>query len=951
MNKKPFHEVVAERLIQQLKQGTAPWQRPWQPGAPNALIPMNPITGNRYKGINAIALMAQDYRDPRWMTYKQAEGIQAQVRKGEKGSTVQYWKFTEEQIKRDEHGKPVLDAQGKLVTIEIRLERPRVFYAAVFNAEQIDGLPPLIQKEIAWNSIERAEHILSASGAVIVHGENDRAFYRPSTDSIHLPDKSQFLSAANYYATALHELSHWTGHSSRMDRDLIHPFGSEGYAKEELRAEITSMILGDELGIGHDPGQHASYVGSWIKVLQDDPLELFRAAAEAEKIQQFIVDLGHQLEQKQQAKQETTQEGLNNQLLEVDLGCVFNDPNIGGFITFRGNSLELLLREKGIHTIGDVTGNHSTQFYDRAWDTLSPFFGINQDPDCPINYNTSLELDYMVDSFVAVAERIVMEHDQRINPIEPHSEPGHDLDPNPQTLDEEISLLNEAQKKLQIADQSAQSTSTSKATENEKIWLDIPFKQKEVAKELAGVLPDGRKAIAWDKERSRWFAHPGANLERLKPWIISTELNTNSKAQDIDPSQIATEKTWLAVPYEQREAVKHIAGSLEDGKKAVEWDKAAKCWFAHIGTNLEPLKPWLLKTTQERQEPALTPEQEFSDVLNSIGSIITGEHPVMDGKKHRIRVEGDKQGEKSGFYVGHLDGHPAGYVKNNRTGIETKWKSKGYTLTDEERATLHALAATKIQERAEAQRQEQEDAAQRVSKQLSELIPITTPTPYLQTKKIEPHAGIFTDSEAKTTCIPAIDANGTPWSMQYIKEDGTKRFAKNSRKEGCFHVLGGLNALITAPALVIAEGYATAASISRELGFATISAFDAGNLEPVARALHEQFPDKPIIIMGDDDKHLEVTQGINPGKTKAMEAAKAVNGVALFPIFAPSEQAGDPKSFSDFNDLATKSALGSEGVNRQIKPIVEKMIRKNETPVIEQKEIKATKHQRGNWAL
>lgn len=437
---------------------------------------------------------------------------------------------------------------------------------------------------------------------------------------------------------------------------------------------------------------------------------------------------------------------------------------------------------------------------------------------------------------------------------------------------------------------------------------------------------------------------PGANLERLKPWIISTELDTDSKAQDIDPYQIATEKTWLAVPYEQREAVKHIAGTLEDGKKAVEWDKAAKCWFAHIGANLEPLKPWLLNTVQERQQPALTPEQEFSDVLRSIGSVVTGEHPIMDGKKHRIRVEGDKQGERSGFYVGHLDGHPAGYVKNNRTGIETKWKSKGYTLTDEERATLHALAAKKIQERAEAQRQEQEDAAQRVSKQLSELIPITTPTPYLQNKKIEPHAGIFTDSEAKTTYIPAIDANGTPWSMQYIKEDGTKRFAKNSRKEGCFHALGGLNALVTAPALVIAEGYATAASISREIGFATISAFDAGNLEPVARALHEQFPDKPIIIMGDDDKYLEINQGINPGKTKAMEAANAVNGAALFPIFAPSEQAGDPKAFSDFNDLATKSVLGTEGVKRQVKSVVDRFIQKHENHKMKQKQVNQTNH-------
>ncbi|WP_140410188.1 zincin-like metallopeptidase domain-containing protein, partial [Escherichia coli] len=108
------------------------------------------------------------------------------------------------------------------------------------------------------------------------------------------PQQAAFPSADRYYATALHELGHWTGHASRLDRDLAHPFGSEGYAKEELRAEIASMIMGDELGIGHDPSQHVAYVKSWIKALQDDPLEIFRAAADAEKIQGFVLGLEQQ---------------------------------------------------------------------------------------------------------------------------------------------------------------------------------------------------------------------------------------------------------------------------------------------------------------------------------------------------------------------------------------------------------------------------------------------------------------------------------------------------------------------------------------------------------------------------------------------------------------------------------------------------------------------------------
>ena len=228
----------------------------------------------------------------------------AKFNKGEKGTPIQYWKFTEEQAITDDNGKPRLSDQGEKLTLSVNLERPRVFFATVFNAEQIEGLPPLQpRKEQEWSAIERAEHILQASGAVIKHSEHDKAFYRPITDSIHLPDKNQFASADRYYATALHELGHWSGNSERLARDLIHPFGSEGYSKEELRAEIFSMLLGDELGIGHDPGQHAAYVSSWVSVLKNDPLEIFRAAADAEKIQDYVLGLEQKYLQDQAIQQ------------------------------------------------------------------------------------------------------------------------------------------------------------------------------------------------------------------------------------------------------------------------------------------------------------------------------------------------------------------------------------------------------------------------------------------------------------------------------------------------------------------------------------------------------------------------------------------------------------------------------------------------------------------------
>lgn len=149
------------------------------------------------------------------MTYKQAQSVGAQVRKGETGTPIQYWKFTEERDKLDDQGHPVLDDDGQPEKEMVRLERPRVFNSTVFNVEQIDGLPTFERKPLEWDPIDRAETILAASGADIRHDQGGSTFYRPLTDSIHLPDRAQFPSAGRYYATASHELGHWTGHETR----------------------------------------------------------------------------------------------------------------------------------------------------------------------------------------------------------------------------------------------------------------------------------------------------------------------------------------------------------------------------------------------------------------------------------------------------------------------------------------------------------------------------------------------------------------------------------------------------------------------------------------------------------------------------------------------------------------------------------------------------------------
>ena len=849
MVRKPFHETVAENLIEQLKAGTAPWQKPWEPGL-HGYMPMNPTTGKRYKGINAIYLMAQDRSESRWMTYKQAQAVGAQVRRGEKGTTVQYWKFSEEQDKLDDNGKPVLDGEGKRVKETVLLERPRVFFATVFNGEQVDGLPPLERKEQTWNAKERAEHILTAAGADIRHGQHDRAFYRPATDSIHLPDKGQFPTADNYYATALHELGHWTGHRSRLDRDLSHPFGSEGYAREELRAEISSMVLGAELGIGHDPEQHAAYVGSWIKALEEDPLEIFRAAADAEKISDYVLSFEQKQIQEQEQAQTQTQEESPEQT-----------------------------REAGMKKAARKTA-------------------------------------------------------------------------------EAIAILNDSDMQRRIADheQKQGQQSQQNQAKQERTYIDVPFREKDEAKGLGA---------RWDRSQQSWYVPPGVDTAPFAKWAQG---GSQGQGHAQSQNQRAQERLYLAVPYRERGAAK-AAGA--------KWDSVAKSWYAGPGADTARLNRWLAENVQGQQGPAMSPREEFAEALKLLGCVVSGEHPIMDGQKHRISVEGDKRGERAGFYVGHLDGHPAGYIKNNRTGVDMKWRSKGYSLEPKEKAKLQAEAAEKLAARAAEQARQQEATAQRVSDQAANLVPVSEPTPYMQHKGITPHPGVLTDAEGQTIYIPANDANGKHWTTQYIQGDGQKRFAKDGRKEGCFHAVGGMDAVAKTPALVISEGYATAATNAEVLGFATVAAFDSGNLGHVAKALHEKFPNKPIVILGDDDRHLEATQGINPGKVKAKESAQAVGGKAVFPVFAPGEadypmklEPVTPQSYrehlratkaletapedrkaeliraqlsdeqlaaldkmkrhTDFNDLATKSRLGRDGVERQVRASVGKSIQEAE---------------------
>ena len=289
--RKPFHLDFAERIVERLEAGTAPWQQPWHSGSAN-LAPHNPASGTVYRGVNRLSLALSGYDDPRWMTFKQAKAVGLSIKEGSKSEPVIYFQWTKEETLKDEKGRPIQDKDGKEQKIVTQLDKPIMRFARVFNAEQLDGIAPLqlTDKSFDWSPVDKGESIIAASGAEIKHDQSNRAFYRSRTDTIHLPPRENFEDAEKYYGTALHELGHWTKHPSRLNREGG-PFGSEQYAREELRAEIASWMLAQDTGIPHDPGQHAAYVQSWIAAVKEDPFEIQRACRDAEQIRDYILGL------------------------------------------------------------------------------------------------------------------------------------------------------------------------------------------------------------------------------------------------------------------------------------------------------------------------------------------------------------------------------------------------------------------------------------------------------------------------------------------------------------------------------------------------------------------------------------------------------------------------------------------------------------------------------------
>ena len=283
------YQEITDHIIAAIEKGVGDTEMPWH-RAIGTTVPTNAFTGNSYNGVNVLSLWVaaelKGYGSGLWATYKQWRMLGGQVRKKEKASVIVFYKQATREVAHEE--------TGAIETEQFLVGRS----SWVFNSEQVDNWqPPKPDILDPAKVLENAEAFVAGTAALVRHG-GERAFYSPSVDHIVMPDRDRFTgtktcsATEGYYSVLFHELTHWTGHSTRLDRELAGRFGNDAYAMEELVAELGAAFLCSNLSITNAPrADHAAYIGNWLDVLKEDKKAIFTAASKASQAKSYLSDL------------------------------------------------------------------------------------------------------------------------------------------------------------------------------------------------------------------------------------------------------------------------------------------------------------------------------------------------------------------------------------------------------------------------------------------------------------------------------------------------------------------------------------------------------------------------------------------------------------------------------------------------------------------------------------
>ncbi|MEX7637021.1 LPD7 domain-containing protein [Serratia marcescens] len=385
--------------------------------------------------------------------------------------------------------------------------------------------------------------------------------------------------------------------------------------------------------------------------------------------------------------------------------------------------------------------------------------------------------------------------------------------------------------------------------------------------------------------------------------------------------EIATERTRLSIPFDDRQRAIRAAGKLADGSNALDYVKEEKVWYAQPGANLSRLKEWIFDPNKVIEEPPLdiqAIEDEFTAWLEERGAIIKDPRE-FDGQKHYVDTVDGKAGSRKGVYAAFLDGRPAGWYRDYKNGGEIqKWVSTGAAPNPEQMAMLRADAAARREQRAAAQADKFDQTANRLMEEYNRLPDATGDLAYLKNKQVIAANGLKAD-ERGNVVIPLFNADGEFRTLERIWSDGSKHLEKDGQAWGSFFVVGGQ--LKDGDNLLYAEGYATAASISEAINQPVIMTVNAGNMVEVAGRLKDTFPNSTHYFLADND----IYKDENVGLEKATEAAELTAGHVLVPAFS------NPKEgLTDYNDLHVSEGL--EQVRLQVEGAINQMNRVDTMP-------------------
>lgn len=962
-------KAFADDLVKQIENNQAIWQKGWKTGERD-ILPVN-HQGTPYRGENLIYLMTQAYRqgyaDNRWYTYNNAQQHGGHVRKGEKGTVIKFYTNTQQRNKKDEHGNDVLDNDGKPIKETIRLERPIVKTAVVFNAEQIDGLPPrqLATPLSEWERQEKAEAIIKgiqSQGVTIEHKLGDKAYYSPSHDRIVMPERGQFETADVYYATLLHEIGHSTGHESRLNRDLSGAFGSESYAKEELRAEIASMIIGQELQIGYDPSQHVAYLEHWAKVIKEDPNEIFRAVKEAHEISDYVLGLGRNIDINEAEKEYPEK----HDELKLAYGVESSEHEI-----FKVPDEIQEQFNKDVDRLNISLVSYPTPIQTKLPPVLLALDGVNgisvKDLTLELDRNTLHKMQGLVN--------------------------GKQDDAHSLTIDDVKKLLNEIYNPVAVVQsdngQGFVVLSSIKTQKGDPIVIPIHLekqKGKYIFHDMASAygndrlekwlnnsydsknLPDAQRwhrIVYYNQEKSLTIGTLPHLLEdkNLPVGVVSSKAYVDSVLNPDDVVKRYSEiiQNKLSNAQEMKQGLSHnredkriyLYTNFNDINKLMElkeqgivrFDVQHQVWYAHE-SNKDKVAQW----TTRPNVP--TPEQEFVNFLQSKGINVTAGHPIFDEKTHRLSNDGSNA--KNVMYQAYPNpnGVPFARVTNFSRGsepenwqypkeylhilknIEAVERAKGnqsYSHSQTVTIKTQQPIASKEPKELEQEKIAQQNLMAERAKMVMSFAPIAPKEQnYLARKQVTANdlVRIVPDSSKLPDNLKEhILIGDTPKQFSYLRENNPDKlvlqrgnlmipqfnaqnelraFETISYNGGKYALQGAekqglsttLGNLENGKPIILVEGYATGATLYEQTKRNVVVAFGKNGLMDMAQILREQYPDSKIYIGADNDHQKVLENKPNIGLEDANKVAQTVSNTY---VLVP--QFDEKDTGKDWNDI------------------------------------------------